>query len=315
LGHSRGRAPIATYRQGFLVYNPSARGLEGQSVKRIDRALAALHSAGHCVSAVQTQGRGTASGIARECVRGGADLILVAGGDGTINEVANGMIHEAVPLGILPAGTGNVLATELGLRGRLDQVARQVGDWVPWRIGAGLLIADGGAVHRHFLMMAGVGFDAPIIRRVDPALKKNYGTLSYWIAGLGELNRELDEFEVWLDGASRRCTFALASRVRNYGGTVEIARHAGLLREDFGVVLLEGRNTFLYLEYLAGVLADRLGAMSGASVLHAKRIEFRPGGGAPVYVQVDGELAGQLPAKVEIVPDALTLLAPPGFLG
>jgi diacylglycerol kinase (ATP) len=160
-----------------------------------------------------------------------------------------------------------------------------------------------------------VGFDAPIIRKVNPALKKSYGTLSYWIAGLGELNRELDEFEVQVNGASYRCSFALASRVRNYGGAMEIARHAGLFREDFGVVLLEGRNTFHYLEYLAGALADRLDAVRGASILHAKTLEFFPAGDAPVYVEVDGELAGQLPAKIEIVPDALTLLVPPAFQG
>lgn len=264
---------------------------------------------------METEGQGTASTIARECIRRGADLILVAGGDGTINEAVNGMIHAAVPLGILPAGTGNVLATELGLRGRAEDIIRQVGEWIPRRLPAGLLTADGGALHRYFLLLAGVGFDAPIIRKVDPALKKSYGTLSYWIAGLGELNRELDEFEVRLGGTTYRCSFALASRVRNYGGAVEIARHAGLFREDFGVVLLEGRSTFHYLEYLAGALANRLDGMRGASILHAKTLEFYPAGDAPVYVEVDGELAGQLPAKIEIVPNALTLLVPPAFQG
>ena len=186
------------------------------------------------------------------------------------------MIHAAVPLGIVPAGTGNVLATELGLRGRTEVIIRQVGEWIPRRLSAGLLTAGGGVSQRHFLMLAGVGFDAPIIRKVDPALKKSYGTLSYWIAGLGELNRELEEFEVRQGGATHRCSFVLASRVRNYGGTVEIARHAGLFREDFGVVLFEGRNTYQYLEYLAGAFANRLDGMRGASILHAQTLEFSP---------------------------------------
>jgi len=292
-----------------------ARGLEGRRIWRVDSAIQSLRAAGHHVSAVGTEGPGTASAIARECISRGADLILVAGGDGTINETVNGMIHAAVPLGILPAGTGNVLATELGLRGRAEDIIRQVGEWIPRRLPAGLLTADGGALHRYFLLLAGVGFDAPIIRKVDPALKKSYGTFSYWIAALGELNRELDEFEVRLGGSTHRCSFALASRVRNYGGTVEIARHAGLFREDFGVVLFEGRKTYHYLEYLAGAFANRLDGMRGASILHAKTLEFFPAGDAPVYVEVDGELAGQLPAKIEIVPDALTLLAPPAFQG
>ncbi len=96
---------------------------------------------------------------------------------------------------------------------------------------------------------------------------------------------------------------------------MEIARHAGLLRDDFGVVLFEGRKAFRYLEYLAGAFANRLDGMRGASILHAKTLEFYPAGDAPVYVEVDGELAGQLPAKIEIVPDALTLLVPPAFQG
>jgi diacylglycerol kinase (ATP) len=315
LGHPRGRAGIATYRDGFLIYNPSARGLEGRRIKRVDRALEALHQAGHRVLAIRTQGRGTASGIARECVRGGAGLILVAGGDGTINEVANGMIHAAIPLGILPAGTGNVLATELDLRGHVDEVAREVGAWVPRRISAGLLTASGGAVQRHFLMMAGVGFDAHVVSRVDPNLKKSHGKLSYWIAGAGELKSRLDEFDVTVGATRRRATFALAGRVRNYGGTVKITRHAGLLRADFGLILFEGRNTFRYLKYLAGALTNRLERMHGVSVLHVEAAEFHVSGEKPVYVEVDGEIAGKLPAKIEIVPDALTLLTPPGFAG
>lgn len=284
-------------------------------MQRVERILEVLRADGHQVTALATQGEGTASSIARECIQQRADLILVAGGDGTINETANGMVHSEVPLGILPVGTGNVLATELGLRGSAEVYAGQVCEWLPRRISVGLLVADSGAVRRHFLMMAGVGFDAPIIQKVDPGLKQNIGTLSYWIAGLGELSRELDEFETLTDGLRRTCTFALASRVRNYGGSVEIARHSGLLRDDFGLVLFEGRKTFRYLEYLASAMAGRLQETEGASILHARTAEFRPLGLEEVYVQVDGELAGRLPASVEIVPDALTLLTPPEFAG
>ena len=301
---------ITTYRNAYLIFNPWARGLNGRRARRIGQALEALRQAGHSVTALETRGRGTAAAIASECIRGGADLILVAGGDGTINEAVNGMIGQPVPLGILPAGTANVLGTELGLRGSTETIARQVGDWIPRRVSTGLLTTAGGSPPRHFLLMAGIGFDAHIVSRVDPDLKKSHGKLSYWIAGLGELARRLDEFEVCVDGTRRPATFALASRVRNYGGNVTIARHAGLDRDDFGLVLIEGRNTFHYLIYLAGALADRLGSMGGASLLNVTSAEFHPSNGVPVYVQVDGELAGRLPARIDIVPDALTLLMP-----
>ena len=109
------------------MYNPAARGLEGERITGIDRAVEFLRQTGHRVQTVPTEGPGSAAGLVAGCIRGGADLILVAGGDGTINEAVNGMIGEQVPLGILPAGTANVLAAELGLAGNWIKVARDVG--------------------------------------------------------------------------------------------------------------------------------------------------------------------------------------------
>ena len=306
--------PIATYRNAFLIYNPSARGLDLGGIEEIDRALDAMREAGHRVTPVRTRGPGTGEEVGRECVRDGADLILVAGGDGTINEVANGVVHEPVPFGVLPAGTANILANELGLTGTMGAVARQVADWTPRRISVGLLRADGGASHRYFLMLAGVGLDAHIVGQVDPDLKRSQGKLSYWIAGLGEFGRDLEQFDARVGESSRGVTFALASRVRNYGNTVVITPEAGLDRDDFAMALFEGRNAFRYLTYLGGMIARKLEGMEDVTLLHAKSAEFRPRGDNPVYVQVDGELAGALPATVEIVPDALTLLVPPGAL-
>lgn len=305
--------PIAIYRNAYLIYNPLAGALDRAGIERIDLALGALCRAGHRISAVQTKGPGTAIEIARECVAQGADLVLAAGGDGTVNEVANGLIHSEVPFGVLPAGTANMLAFELGLAGPIDAVAREVSDWVPRRICVGLLTAGAG-VQRHFLMVAGVGLDAHIVSQVDPALKKTGGKLSYWIAGMGEFVRELDEFEVQAGEVSRPASFALVSRVRNYGASVSITRHASLLGDDFALALFEGRNPFRYIGYLAGVIANKLEGMEGVTLLHAKSVELRPREGASVNVEVDGELAGELPARVEIVPDALTLLMPPEFV-
>ena len=306
--------PIGIYRNAYLIYNPSARVLDRAGIEEIDLTLNALREAGHQVTPVRTRGPGSGDEVARECVGSGADLILVAGGDGTINEAANGVIGEQVAFGILPGGTANILANELGLTGPMEKLARRVSDWIPHRICVGLLTADGGASHRYFLMVAGVGLDAHIVTQVDPDLKRSQGKLSYWIAGLAEFSRELDEFSAVAGGFNRPVSFALASRVRNYGGSVVITAKAGLLRRDFAVALFEGRNAFRYLTYLGGVLTHKLEGMDGVTLLHTTSVEFLPRGDNPVYVQVDGEIAGALPAKVEIVPDALTLLVPPAFV-
>jgi diacylglycerol kinase family enzyme len=264
-----------------------------------------LREAGHNPILTPTTGPRTAGEIARRGIADGADLILVAGGDGTINEVAQGMLYSRVPLGILPIGTANVLAGELRL-GKLEQVAASIGEYTPRRVAVGRLCTGEGA--RHFLMMAGAGLDAHMVYRCDARRKDKWGKLAYWMVGLSLAGRDLAEFEVEVDGQTRTCSFALISRVRNYGGDFKIAMGACLLQDCFEVVLFEGRNTIRYVKYLAAVALRR--RVKGMTVLRARQVALRHPRDQRVYVQVDGEFAGHLPASVEIVPDALTLLMP-----
>ena len=173
---------------------------------------------------VPTRGRGTAGIIAREHIGRGADLVIVAGGDGTINEAAEGMLHSAVPLAILPGGTANVLANEIGLGTRIERAAARLEECRPRRISVGHLTCDGGRVSRHFLLMAGIGFDAYVVHHVDGKLKSRTGKFAYWVAGLGRLRLPPGGVSGGFGGPERRCSFALVSKVRNYGGDFEIAR-------------------------------------------------------------------------------------------
>lgn len=262
-----------------------------------------------------TTGPGTAGGIARQAVLERADLILVAGGDGTVNETLNGMLPGEVPLAILPCGTANVLAKELRIGSSMREAAGRLAEWEPKRISVGVLRTRWRAVSRYFLLMAGAGFDAHLVNSVDPGLKHRHGKLAYWVAGFREAVRRWEEFNVRLDGRDFLCSFALASRVRNYGGTFEIARHASLFQDDFAIVLFEGSNSLRYSKYLVGVMAGRLDGMKGVTILRSQSIELYGPSDQSVYVQVDGEAAGRLPATIEIVPGALTLLVPPHFSG
>jgi diacylglycerol kinase (ATP) len=242
-----------------------------------------------------------------------ADLIIVAGGDGTINEAANGMIGSHVPLAVLPGGTANVLARELRLSLRMERAASEIAECRPLRVSAGLLHAHGG-ISRHFLLMAGVGFDAHIVYNLNLGLKARFRQGAYFLGAIRELLRSLDELDVSVNGINQRCSFVLASRTRNYAGYLEVALGASLFHDDFEVWLVEGTSSFRYLtKYMAGVLLGRLGRMKGVSVLRATEVEFRSPVDPHIYVQVDGEHAGHLPARVEIVRDAITLLAPGKF--
>jgi diacylglycerol kinase family enzyme len=241
-------------------------------------------------------------------------LIVAAGGDGTINEVAEGMVHSRVPLGILPAGTANVLATETGMSSNLETAARDLLTYNPERISVGRLHFNN-ASHsiRHFLLMAGIGLDARMIYNLRAPLKTNLGKMAYWIAALSLMGRRLEEFSVNVEGRSYRCFFALVSKVRNYGGDVEIARNTSLFDDQFEVVLFQGQNSVRYLRYFIAVLLNRLRGMKGVSILRTPKLCVSPIQDKRVYVQVDGEYAGHLPGSVEIVKDAITLLLPPRY--
>jgi diacylglycerol kinase (ATP) len=251
--------------------------------------------------------------MARKAIDAGTELILAAGGDGTLNEVLNGVANTSVPLGILPAGTANVLATEMGLSRNIERAARMLPECLPQRISIGRL--DGRAKPRYFLSMAGIGFDAHIVYNLSEGLKRRLGKSAYWIGGFSEIVRRYPEFQVEIDGVKHQASsFALVSRVRNYGGDFEIARNASLLAGQFEVVLFRGRSPLPYLKYLLGMVTGRLSGMRGVSFVSAQCVRVFDPQDRRVYIQVDGENAGRLPATVSLVPDALTLLVPPRYL-
>jgi diacylglycerol kinase (ATP) len=281
---------------------------------QLDRAVQVLERNGHKVTAAPTTGPGTAGGIARDRIAQGAGLIIAAGGDGTINEVVEGMVHSRVPLAILPAGTANVLAMEMKLGGRLDRAAERLEECQPQRIPVGRLICDNGRVDRHFMLMAGIGLDAHIVYNVNTAIKARVGKLAYWVAGWSLLGKRLGQFTVETGGKRYQSSFALISKVRNYGGDFEIARSVNLMDDQFELVLLEGSNTLRYVKYFAGMVLNSLAGMKGATVVRSDRVSVCCPGDACIYIQIDGECAGQLPAEIRVVPDALTLLIPPEYI-
>jgi diacylglycerol kinase (ATP) len=267
---------------------------------------------GLSIEAVSTHGPGTATEIARRSIERGADLILVAGGDGTINEVVNGMAHSNVPLGILPAGTANVLANELEIGTTMARAANSLCDCVAERIALGLLRSPAGAP-RYFLLMAGAGLDAEIVFNINPVVKNVLGKAAYWLGGFSKVGSRLVEFTVEAGGREYPASFALASRVRNYGGDLEIAPTVSLLDDEFELVLFEGASSFTFLKYMLGVVLRRHQSMRGVTILRTRKAVFSAPESRQIHLQVDGEYAGLAPGTVEIAPNALTLLVPAEF--
>jgi diacylglycerol kinase family enzyme len=137
-----------------------------------------------------------------------------------------------------------------------------------------------------------------------------FGKVAYWLAGFAQVGRPVGQLDAVVNRRTQRCGFALASRVKNYGGDLTIAANASLLESDFETVLFEGRNASRYLLHFAGVITGTLPRLPGVHIERTTSLELRSAGDARIYVQVDGEYAGHLPARIEIVESALTLLVP-----
>jgi len=300
------------YRLGVFIYNPAARRVRRLAV---DQVIAALARDVEKVETRATRGPASATELARQACAEGADIVIACGGDGTINEVINGIAPGNVPLAIVPAGTADVLATEIGLPRNSLRAAECLPQLEARRISLGLLRHAGPASEsRYFVLMGGVGLDAKVVCAVNPRLKARIGELAYWLAGAAEIGSRLERFEVCIDGRRYECTFALASLARIYGGNLRIARRAHLLAGDLEMVLFHSRHSLRYLLYLSGVLSGRLHQFSDVTFVNAKRVEMQALVRPPVHVQVDGEYAGTLPAAFEIAEQSLTLLMPASYL-
>jgi diacylglycerol kinase family enzyme len=263
------------------------------------------------VHTVPTEGPQTAGRIASQCVAQGAGLIVVAGGDGTINEAVAGVAGTEVPFGFLPFGTANVLSNELRMGNNPVHAAELLEHCTPMPVSLGRMVAASGS--RLFLCMAGAGLDARIVRIVNPKVKSLLGKYAYWLYAFEQVGSRLHQFRVRVNGREYVTSFALISRVRNYGGDIEIAKRANLLEDHFAIVLCEGRSSSRYLKYFAGVLFNALDRMSGVHVLEATSVEIEPIEGK-LDLQLDGEHVGFGAARFEIVEGSVRLLIPAPYL-
>jgi diacylglycerol kinase (ATP) len=291
------------------VYNPFAGGLKGPGRVRLDKAVHTLQEAGATVELFATPGPQRAGELAAKAVECGCDLILAAGGDGTINEAVNGIAGSEVRFGILPAGTANVLANEIGFSNRPDHAARQLLHAIPVRIALGALKRPEQPL-RYFVLMAGVGLDARIVYELDLDLKSRLGKLAYWHGGLRQFGRPVPRFHLAVNGSDYCASFALITRVRNYGGDFEIARRVRLTDSDFEIVVFENHQWQDYLRFFGAVMTNRLYSTEGVAISRATHVIADAPQDERIYVQVDGESTGELPASISLVPDALTLLMP-----
>jgi len=294
-------------RKILLIHNPVAGRRNRARLEAVEHALARLECS---VTVYQTAKSGDAESFARTATTGGWDAVVGAGGDGTVNEVLNGLGRDSPPLGIVPLGTANVLAAEIGLSGDLG--GDLGGD--PVRIaetlvsGPVLSIYPGQAADRRFAMMASVGFDARVVAAVTPGLKRALGKGAYLLEALRQLaGRPLPLYDVTIDQTGYRAGTVIVANAKHYAGRFVCAPEANLREPGFQVCLIPGRRRDIIRAALALALG-RLHLLSGIRIVAGRRIVLSGPPGEPV--QMDGEVAGQLPLTVETASESIALIVP-----
>lgn len=310
-------------RRVALVYNPASGQFLNHRSTVIEDVLTVLRKARIEAESVVTTAAGSAAAQVQKAMLQGYDAILACGGDGTVHEVLQNLVGTDVALGVLPLGTANALASDLGLPLSPVKAVQKLLSATRERIPVGRIWFrddDGQEQSRYFTVAAGIGADAHLMSRLDAKLKRRFGYALYAVEGLRILITHSfplfkAAFEERKGGEPRveEMSQLLAVRIRNFGGMLHNLVPGATLRNDtLRLVAFKTRNRFDYTRFLAAVVFKRQSFHHRIELLDAVSVECRTieGSTADVFVEADGELLGRLPVRMEIVPNALTLLVP-----
>lgn len=284
----------------LIIVNPSA----GRSSRRpLDRVVEALLGYG-CIVVLRRAGPmpGDVERLAREA-EPEFDVIVAAGGDGTLNAIVNGLRATPRPVALLPFGTANVLARDIGLPRRPGELAALIAR------GAARPVWPGRVGDRLFLTVASCGFDAETVAAVDPRLKRHVGRLAFVWAILKCLLCYRDrQLTVSVDGIDYRAAAVIAAKGRYYAGPFVVAPHASLAEPMLDLVLFQRSGRWAVLRYLVALVFGRLSRRGDIASMRGRSAVIRAD--EPVPMQADGELVGHPPVTLGIAERPLLLVQP-----
>jgi YegS/Rv2252/BmrU family lipid kinase len=304
------------FQNALLIHNPNAGNGGNGRRKLIDDARRFLSANGIEAELAETTGPGHATEIARQATVDQRQLVIACGGDGTLNEVVNGLAQfqngHRVPLALLPGGTANILAKELDLPWDIPRAAKRLVGADVREIALGLATpVEQPEKKRYFLSVAGAGPDGMIVYSVDLELKARVGILAYWWQGAREVIRyTFPRFRVRTGDRQLEATLVVVGRTKNYGGPFKITDQADLFEDQFEVMALTTQSGMRYLSYLPTLYMGNLRKERDVHFWKADTLVCEPLDSNPVYAQVDGEPLTRLPIEFSIVPRALKLVVP-----
>jgi diacylglycerol kinase (ATP) len=313
-------------RKAVLLYNPDSGGSK-QRQRELQSALEILRRGGVEAELCPTDSREHAGEETRRAVDSGCDTIFACGGDGTIHNIVQVLANSPTTLAILPMGTANALAHDLGLPLHVPAAAHAALSGKPRRVALGRVRCkdlNGAEASPYFVITAGIGADGHLFYKLQSGVKQRLGMAAYYAKAWHlwftyPMTRFRAEYIESGSGAAKSAdvTELLAVRIRQFGGVIrEFAPGASLDRDDMRLILCHTSSRLAYLAYVTRSLLGLRWNVPGIELAYAVKASCNypePAGTEPrrkVYMEADGELIGSLPAEITIVPDALTLLAP-----
>jgi diacylglycerol kinase (ATP) len=313
---------MARFRKAVLLYNPVS-GDHSKREHQVQAVAAILRPIADEFVVEPTRHAGSGEQQAREAIDAGCDLIVAAGGDGTIFEILQGVAQSNVALGVIPLGTGNVLAVDLALPFEPIAAARVLLNYEPRTISVGRITSHGREA-KYFTVAAGVGVHAQLIYNSGAAAKKRTGILAYYVNGIRLLfQHRFVPFHVEItdpDGTVHddEILEMVAMRVSSFGRWLKRWRPgSSLIDPKMQLVLLKQSSRWAMARYIFGALtgrayrSDMTSRSADVTFVPATRVRCTPIDHAErIRAQADGEMLGDMPVELEILPNALTLLMP-----
>ncbi len=248
---------------------------------------------------------GTGSYLARQAVESGADIVVAAGGDGTVCEVANGLLGRSAVLGVLPCGTGNDFARTLGIGTDMALAMRTLA------FGESRMVDVGKCGQGHFVNVAGCGFDAQVAHRINHGFRRLRGTTAYIAATLTTLrDYRPTPVRLTIDGITHEQKIMLCAiaNARSYGGGMRIAPNADLFDGMFDLIVVGELSKFAFLKAFPNVFRGTHISHPSVTVLRCRNVQIESE--SPIPVLADGEELSATPVSFEVVPKALSVMFP-----
>jgi diacylglycerol kinase (ATP) len=287
-------------KQIILITNPRSGSY---SQARLNAVITALESQGTVCRVKEAETPEAAAECAKEACRIEREpFLVVAAGDGTINGVANGLDPGKATLGVIPFGTSNVLALELGIKSTAQAIDR-IKAGIVRPISAGIIDKD--SEKRVFLLMAGVGFDGYVVKGVRPVEKKRLGKGAFILSALRTLlSWERDIFDVESGGKTYRCHSVIICNASKYGGAIAMAPTANLFEPGFDVICIGDHSRNSYLRIACRLLMGKKIVSRTVSRIHSMELNIR----GSKALQADGDFYFHAPVRIRTLPDFVKII-------